>query len=66
MKTLHIATLPTGKFLLVGSLDAAEEFMLAPAYQKPEYSLDSETLKTSHFVDVPWLAENNIKRVIHL
>lgn len=61
---LHIATLPNGKHLLIGSLKDAQVFMDTPTYRSS--TLDSDTLSGDHAVSVSWLAENNIQKVIDL
>lgn len=64
MNTLHILTAPNGKHLLVGDRWKAIEF--ARKYGPECEVLDSETLADTHYVEVSWLVENNIKKVINL
>ena len=64
MRELHILTAPNGKHLLVGDLNKAIEF--ARKYGPISEVLDSESLFLTHHVEVSWLVENDIKKVINL
>lgn len=62
MNTLHILTISQGKFLLVGSESDAKLFA---ANYKINH-LDSVELNRGNSVNVKWLAENDIIKVISL
>ena len=63
MSTLHILTASNGRYLLVGEEKEAVEF--ARKYGEPAQILDSMELLLARAVDVKWLYENGILKVIH-
>jgi hypothetical protein len=62
MNKLHIARLPHGRFVLIGSAEEAKAF----ASRYPQHDLDSRTLADTHYVSTDWLCENDIQKVIIL
>lgn len=64
MSNLHILTAPNGKHLLIGERWKAADF--ARKYGEVSEVLDSVSLGDTHYVEVSWLVENQIKKVIHI
>ena len=64
MNQLHILTASNGKHVLIGT--RADAIMMARGHGHYPDSLDSETLKDTHYVSTQGLVENNIKKVIQI
>ena len=64
MNTMHILTAPNGKHLLIGERFKAIKY--ARNYGPEWEVLDSNSLADTHYVEVSWLVENKIVKVIHI